>query len=174
MQVAISVVAAAMWMIEHPRRGVLRAGRFAARIRPGIARAVPGEVHLGAVRLDASEALQECVSRGSISPAIDRSDPWQFKNFLITARLIEAYSLIRSLHSGVRWSPKTAAKTGREHGTPLFVVDHDAIRRNYAQFKKYLPRVQAYYAVKANPIRRSSRRCTRPAPASTWPPCPSS
>ena len=38
-----------------------------------------------------------------------------------------------------------------EHGTPLFVVDHDEIRRNYAEFKRHLPRVQAYYAVKANP-----------------------
>jgi ornithine decarboxylase len=38
-----------------------------------------------------------------------------------------------------------------EHGTPLFVVDHDEIRRNYAEFKRQLPRVQAYYAVKANP-----------------------
>jgi ornithine decarboxylase len=38
----------------------------------------------------------------------------------------------------------------REHGTPLVVIDHDAIRRNYTQFKKYLPKVQAYYAVKAN------------------------
>jgi ornithine decarboxylase len=39
----------------------------------------------------------------------------------------------------------------REHGTPLFVVDHNVLRANYLQFKKYLPRVQAYYAVKANP-----------------------
>jgi len=39
-----------------------------------------------------------------------------------------------------------------KHGTPLFVVDHEEIRRNYAQFKKYLPRVQAYYAVKAEPL----------------------
>jgi ornithine decarboxylase len=38
----------------------------------------------------------------------------------------------------------------REHGTPLFVVDHEELRRNYATFKKHLPRVQAYYAVKAN------------------------
>lgn len=38
-----------------------------------------------------------------------------------------------------------------EHGTPLFVVDHEEIRRNYAEFTKQLPRVQAYYAVKANP-----------------------
>ena len=37
------------------------------------------------------------------------------------------------------------------HGTPLFVIDHDELRNNYATFKKNLPRVQAYYAVKANP-----------------------
>ncbi|HEY1763575.1 MAG TPA: type III PLP-dependent enzyme [Opitutaceae bacterium] len=43
-------------------------------------------------------------------------------------------------------------KLGRQHGTPLFVVDHDALRKNYRQFRKYLPRVQAYYAVKANPL----------------------
>jgi len=40
---------------------------------------------------------------------------------------------------------------GRQHGTPLVVVDHDIIRRNYAVFKRHLPKVQAYYAVKANP-----------------------
>jgi ornithine decarboxylase len=39
----------------------------------------------------------------------------------------------------------------RDRGTPLFVIDHDEIRRNYATFRKHLPRVQAYYAVKANP-----------------------
>src|SRR5438874_2916793 len=38
----------------------------------------------------------------------------------------------------------------RQHGTPLVVIDHDQIRRNYAEFKKHLPKVQAYYAVKAN------------------------
>jgi ornithine decarboxylase len=38
----------------------------------------------------------------------------------------------------------------RKHGTPLFIVDHDALRRNYSEFKRFLPRVQAYYAVKAN------------------------
>jgi ornithine decarboxylase len=41
-------------------------------------------------------------------------------------------------------------KLAKEYGTPLFVVDHDQLRANYAMFKKYLPRVQAYYAVKAN------------------------
>jgi len=48
--------------------------------------------------------------------------------------------------------PQTELKRlAAEHGTPLFVVDHAVLRRNYADFRKRLPRVQAYYAVKANP-----------------------
>jgi ornithine decarboxylase len=43
-------------------------------------------------------------------------------------------------------------RLGREHGTPLFVVDHDALRKNYREFRKHLPRVQAYFAVKANAL----------------------
>jgi len=39
----------------------------------------------------------------------------------------------------------------KQHGTPVVVMDHDVIRRNYASFRKHLPKVQAYYAVKANP-----------------------
>jgi ornithine decarboxylase len=37
-----------------------------------------------------------------------------------------------------------------KNGTPLFVLDHAKIRDNYRTFKKHLPRVQCYYAVKAN------------------------
>jgi len=37
------------------------------------------------------------------------------------------------------------------HGTPLVAIDHDVIRANYAGFRRHLPKVQAYYAVKANP-----------------------
>ena len=47
---------------------------------------------------------------------------------------------------------KTMQDLVRKHGTPLFIMDHDEIRRNYATFKKYLPRVQAYYAVKCEPM----------------------
>jgi ornithine decarboxylase len=39
----------------------------------------------------------------------------------------------------------------RRHGTPVVIIDHDVIRRNYAAFRRHLPKVQAYYAVKANP-----------------------
>ena len=38
----------------------------------------------------------------------------------------------------------------RKHGTPIVIIDHDVIRANYAMFRKHLPKVQAYYAVKAN------------------------
>jgi len=48
-------------------------------------------------------------------------------------------------------SPSRLKQLAREHGTPLFIVDHDALRKSYATFKRHLPRVQAYYAVKANP-----------------------
>ena len=48
-------------------------------------------------------------------------------------------------------SAKRLQQLARQHGTPLFVVDHDELRKNYAMFRKYLPRVQVYYAVKANP-----------------------
>jgi ornithine decarboxylase len=39
----------------------------------------------------------------------------------------------------------------RQHGTPIVIVDHAVIRSNYAAFRKHLPKVQAYFAVKANP-----------------------
>ncbi|MCX6685697.1 MAG: type III PLP-dependent enzyme, partial [Methanoregula sp.] len=38
----------------------------------------------------------------------------------------------------------------RKHGTPIFVIDHDKIRKNYQEFKEHLPNVQVYFAVKAN------------------------
>lgn len=39
----------------------------------------------------------------------------------------------------------------KEHGTPIFVIDHEKIRQNYKEFREHLPNVQVYYAVKANP-----------------------
>src|SRR6185295_12514196 len=45
---------------------------------------------------------------------------------------------------------KTLLQLAKMHSTPLFVIDHKVLRENYAQFRKYLPRVQIYFAVKAN------------------------
>lgn len=44
----------------------------------------------------------------------------------------------------------TISKYAKENGTPLLVFDHSQIRKNYAAFTKYLPRVKPFYAVKAN------------------------
>jgi ornithine decarboxylase len=41
-------------------------------------------------------------------------------------------------------------KIAREHGTPVFIIDHEKIRDNYREFREKLPDVQAYFAVKAN------------------------
>ncbi|HVT73054.1 MAG TPA: type III PLP-dependent enzyme [Lacunisphaera sp.] len=41
-------------------------------------------------------------------------------------------------------------RLAKQHGTPLFVIDHDELRKNYRDFRRHLPRVQVYYAVKAN------------------------
>lgn len=41
-------------------------------------------------------------------------------------------------------------KIAKEHGTPVFVIDHNKIRENYREFREKLPEVQAYFAVKAN------------------------
>src|SRR5438067_8153375 len=45
---------------------------------------------------------------------------------------------------------KQLQSIARLHGTPVLVIDHDQIRPNYAEFKRHLRKVQAYYAVKAN------------------------
>jgi ornithine decarboxylase len=45
---------------------------------------------------------------------------------------------------------KRLVQLAKKHGTPIVVVDHKVLRENYNQFRKYLPRVEVYYAVKAN------------------------
>ncbi len=45
---------------------------------------------------------------------------------------------------------KTLLNLAKAHGTPLFVIDHAELRKNYALFRKHFPRIQTYYAVKVN------------------------
>jgi ornithine decarboxylase len=40
-------------------------------------------------------------------------------------------------------------RLAEEHGTPLLVIDHAELRKNFRTFRRYLPRVQPYFAVKA-------------------------
>ena len=69
-----------------------RPGRAGAR-RPAATNsswrslALPGQVDLHAVRLDAAEALQATAFTATTSPTWTTDDPWQFKNFLITDRI---------------------------------------------------------------------------------------
>ena len=44
----------------------------------------------------------------------------------------------------------TLLQLAKMHSTPLVVVDHKVLLENYVQFRQHLPRVQVYYAVKAN------------------------
>jgi homospermidine synthase len=83
MQVAISVVAACMWMIENPRRGLSVPDDLPHDYVLGISKP-----YLGKFVSVASDwtPLKHYVNvfSGYNKPQLDRSDPWQFKNFLIT------------------------------------------------------------------------------------------
>jgi ornithine decarboxylase len=45
---------------------------------------------------------------------------------------------------------KQLQSLAKQHGTPLVIIDHDLLRKNYAEFRRHLPKVQCYFAVKAN------------------------
>ena len=83
MQVAISVVAAATWMIEHPDRGVCVPDDLPHEYILGVARP-----YLGQTLSTASDwtPLKNYVNNfhGYNQPDLDWDDPWQFKNFLVT------------------------------------------------------------------------------------------
>jgi homospermidine synthase len=82
MQVAISVVAASLWMIENPDRGVLAPDDLPHEFILRIA-----EPYLGKNLSLPSDwtPLKHCrnVFEGYNRPSLDRTDPWQFKNFLV-------------------------------------------------------------------------------------------
>jgi homospermidine synthase len=83
MQVAISVVAASMWMLANPRRGVCVPDDLPHDFILDISKP-----YLGAFVSVASDwtPLKHYtnVFEGFNRPHVDTSDPWQFKNFLIT------------------------------------------------------------------------------------------
>jgi homospermidine synthase len=83
MQVAISVVAAAMWMVEHPDRGVCEPDDLPHEYVLRIA-----DPYLGRSLSIPSDwtPLKYYMNnfRGYNKPELDFTDPWQFKNFLVT------------------------------------------------------------------------------------------
>jgi homospermidine synthase len=83
MQVAISVVAAAMWMMENPARGVCVPDDLPHDYVLGISKP-----YLGRFISKPSDwtPLKDYTNtfKGYNKPDVDWKDPWQFKNFLIT------------------------------------------------------------------------------------------
>ena len=51
-------------------------------------------------------------------------------------------------------SQNAAERLAERFGTPLLVLSLEQIEKNYRFLKKHLPRVQLYYAIKANPHQR--------------------
>ena len=83
MQVAISVVAACMWMIEHPDRGVMLPDDLPHDYVLGIAKPYLGKFI--SVSSDWTPLKHySSAFHGYNRPQIDPTDPWQFKNFLLT------------------------------------------------------------------------------------------
>lgn len=82
-QVAISVAAAAVWMIQNPDRGVLMPDDLPHKFVLDLAK--PWLGNFLSLRSDWTP-LQGYTSPfpGYNAPSLDLEDPWQFKNFLIT------------------------------------------------------------------------------------------
>jgi homospermidine synthase len=83
MQVAISVVAACLWMVENPRRGLCVPDDLPHDDVLGISKPYLGKfVSVASDWTPLKHYLNEF--SGYNKPQMDLSDPWQFKNFLIT------------------------------------------------------------------------------------------
>jgi homospermidine synthase len=83
MQVAISVVAACLWMLDNPRRGVCVPDDLPHDFVLGVSKPYLGEF----ISIPSDwTPLKHYTNffRGYNQPQLDTSDPWQFKNFLIT------------------------------------------------------------------------------------------
>lgn len=83
MQVAISVVAAVSWMIENPDQGVKVPDDLPHEYVLKIAKPWLGKFISKAADWTPLQHYTNAFA-GYNKPAIDTSDPWQFKNFLIT------------------------------------------------------------------------------------------
>ncbi|MBK8475028.1 MAG: homospermidine synthase [Opitutaceae bacterium] len=82
MQVAISVVAASLWMIEHPAEGLKVPDELPHDYILNIAKPWLGKFI--STRSDWTPLRDyENAFHGFNQPDLDRKDPWQFKNFLI-------------------------------------------------------------------------------------------
>ena len=83
MQVAISVVAAARWMVENPNRGVCVPDDLPHEYILGLAQPYLGQsLSIPSDWTPLKKYLNNF--QGYNQPDVDFDDPWQFKNFLVT------------------------------------------------------------------------------------------
>ena len=85
MQVAISAVAACMWMIENPLKNVCTPEDLPHNYILDIAKPYLGEFISIPSDWTPLERYQNTFE-GYTTPSLDLSDPWQFKNFLTSDR----------------------------------------------------------------------------------------
>ena len=84
-QVAISVVAATMWMIQNPDRGVCVPEDLPHEYILEIARPYLGKFISTPSDWTPLEYYNNAFE-GYVRASLDTADPWQFKNFLVGAR----------------------------------------------------------------------------------------
>ncbi|MFZ1502325.1 MAG: hypothetical protein WAS50_04155, partial [Nitrospira sp.] len=82
MQVAISVVAACLWMLENPRRGLCVPDNLPHDYVLKVSKPYLGKFISAPTDWNPLKHYSNFF-RGYNQPELDRSDPWQFKNFLI-------------------------------------------------------------------------------------------
>ncbi|OIO03956.1 MAG: homospermidine synthase [Elusimicrobia bacterium CG_4_10_14_0_2_um_filter_56_8] len=82
-QVAIGVISAAMWMMENPEEGVNVPDDLPHEYILKIAKPWLGKLHSAPSDWTPLKHYTNAF-KGHNNPAVDRKDPWQFKNFLIT------------------------------------------------------------------------------------------
>ena len=83
MQVAISVVAASMWMIENPERGVVVPDDLPHEHVLGVSKPYLGRFISKSSDWTPLKGRDQTFVRHN-KPDLDLRDPWQFKNFLVT------------------------------------------------------------------------------------------
>lgn len=84
MQVAASVLGAVSWMIEHPEQGVRVPDELPWERVLEVARPYLGTIHSGPSDWTPLRGRRDLFDRWSAeADAVDRDDPWQFRNFLV-------------------------------------------------------------------------------------------
>ena len=54
--------------------------------------------------------------------------------------------------SGRGGHEKLIRQQTKKHGSPLMLISREALKKQFQQFRRYLPAVMPYYAIKANPL----------------------